>query len=377
MRRGMVLLRRFAEGATTGLRAARSSLDDHYSRRGHILMGTSDGREAFALFGGFRARHRFGALYLPPLARSRTRLIVHHPATADYCRGLVERYGLVVFCGDSAPPELAADLLSLPLSVDMEMPTPSAFEGPGAPWSGSAKANIAKVKRGRFVFDVVDGGEWIQEFHRRMFRPSMRRRHGARAYMDSQGALARYAQAAGGELLRVFRNGQWVAASINQSTLDGYRQIKLGWLDGDEGLLKSGIVSALYWFNFRRAADLGHRRILFGSVEPCLEDGVLLYKSHWGAGLCADSRFFGEFRLLLEPSHPACRRFLQAHSLVTKGTDGDFIVFSGRSPDTVYVSPAVLGGIKRWYRWRDLPAAVAAVASEEVPRPLRPWVTLL
>lgn len=376
MRRGKVLLRRLAEGATTGLRTARSSLDYHYSRRSHILMGTSDGREAFAMFGGFRARHRFGALYLPPLTRSRTRLMVHHAATADYCRGLVERYGLVVFCGDSAPPELAADLLSVPLSVDMEMPTPSAFEGPGAPWSGSAKANIAKVKRGRFVFDVVDSSEWIPEFHRRMFRPSMRRRHGARAYMDSERALARYAQAAGGELLRVFRNGQWVAASINQSTLDGYRQIRLGWLDGDEGLLKSGIVSALYWFNFRRAADLGHRRILFGSVEPCLEDGVLLYKSHWGAGLCADSRFFGEFRLLLEPSHPACRRFLQAHSMVTKGTDQDFIVFSGRSPDTVPVSPAVLRGIKRWYTWRDLPAA-AVVTSEEVPRPLRPWVTLL
>ena len=297
-------------------------------------METSDGREGFALFGGFRARHRFGALYLPISKHTRTRLVVHHPATADDCRRLVERYGLVVFCGNSAPLDLAPGLLSIPLSVDMEMPAPTVFEGPGAPWK-SAKANIARIRRSGFKFDIVNGDEWVTEFHRLMFRPSMRRRHGAEAYVDSRRALARLARAAGSELLRVHHDGRWVAGHINQSTPEGYRLAKLGWLNGDEGLLKAGVVSGLYWFAFRRAAALGHRRILLGSVAPHLEDGVLLYKSHWGARLSPNSRNFGAFRLLLEPSHSACRRFLRAHSTVTMGTNRNLIVFSGRTPDTV------------------------------------------
>jgi Acetyltransferase (GNAT) domain len=368
-------LRRFVAGATTWFRAARSSLDYHYSRRSHILMETSDGREGFAMFGGFRARHRFGALYFATSEDTRTRLVIHQPVTADYCRHLVQRLGLVVFCGDSAPHDLASELLSIPLSVDMELPIPTVLEGAGAPWNRSAKANIAKVKRGGFGFDVVNGDGWVTEFHRRMFRPSMRSRHGAEAYVDSRRALARLARAAGSELLRVFQDGRWVAGTIGQSTPGGYRLLKLGWLNGDEGLLKSGVVSALYWFHIQRAAALGHCRILLGSVAPHLEDGVLLYKSHWGARLSVNPRDFGEFRLLLEPSHPACLRFLQAHSTVTMGTDRHLIVFSGRTPDAVDISPRVLSHVKRWYTWRDQPLAVPEVTTEEVPSPLRRWVT--
>jgi hypothetical protein len=360
---------------TTLFRAARASLDDYCSRRSHVVMETSDGREGFAMFGGFRARHRFGALYFPTAPRTRTRLVVHRPVTADYCRRLVERYGLVVFCGHSAPRDLASELLPVPFSVDMEMPTPLVFEGPGAPWSRSAKANIARIKKGRFGFDVVTGDEWIAEFQRRMFRPSMRGRHGAQAYLDSRRMLATHARGPGGEMLRVFQDGRWVGGCIGRSTPGGYRLLKLGWLNGDEALLRSGVVSALYWFSFKRAAALGRHRILLGSVTPYLEDGVLLHKSSWGARLSVESRYFSEFRLLLEPSHPACLAFLKAYSMVTLGTNRDFIVFSGRGPDIVNVPRGVLSDIKRWYTWCDQPLAVPEVGSEEVPRPLRPWVT--
>jgi predicted N-acetyltransferase YhbS len=360
---------------TTWIRTARAALNRLVSRRCHIVMETTDRREGFALFGGFQARHQFGRLYLSASGGTRTRLSVHGLATADYCRGLATRYGLVVFCGDSAPPDLAPDLLAIPVLVDLEMPTPAVFEGPGALWTRSAKANIARIKRGRFEFDVMTGDSWVAEFHRRMFRPSMRGRHGAEAWVESRRALGRLARATGSELLRVLQDGRWVAGSINQSAPDGYRLLKLGWLDGDEELLKSGVVAALYWFNFRRAAALGHQRILFGGIPPYLESGLFLYKSQWGARLSGDGRYLGEFHLLLEPSHPVCRRFLQTHSIVTTGTDRDFIVFSGHGPDDVDVSPEVLRSIKRWYTWRDQPLAVPEVTSDEVPRPLQPWLT--
>ena len=359
------------------LRAAESALDDLRNRRSHVVMETSDGSAGFALFGGFRARHRFGRRYLATRPEhTRSRFVLHRPATADSCRSLARRYGLVVFCGDSAPPDLASELLSVPVLVGQEMPTPAVFEGPGAHWDRSAKANIAKIKRGRFEFDVLQGHGWVTEFHRQMFRPSMLSRHGAEAYVLSRRGLAKLARAPGSEFLRVLQDGRWIAGSVNLSTSNGYYLAKLGWLRGDEGLLKSGAVSALYWFNFRRASALGHQHILFGGVEPYLEDGLFFYKTKWGARLSNYGWDFGEFRLLLEPSHPLCFHFLQAHSIVTKGTDGDFIVFSGRSPDAVDVSPAVLEGIKRWYTWRDRPLSVPEFESEEVPFPLRAWLTM-
>jgi hypothetical protein len=351
--------------------------DYHRSRRSHIVIETHDRREQFALFGGFRARHRFRGLYLSASSPWRTRLVLHRPATAGYCRNLAQRFGLVVFCGDSAPTDLASELLTIPLCVDMDMQTPTVLEGPGAPWSRSAKANIAKVRRGGFTFDIVNSSRSVSDFHRTMFRPSMRSRHGAGASLDTERALVRHARTAGGELLRVFQNGRWVAGVVTESTPIGYRLLKLGWLAGGESLLKSGVVSAIYWFGIQRAAALGHKRVLLGSVYPFLENGVLRYKSHWGAGFSGDSRQFSDFHLLLEPSHRACRRFLQAHSLVTVGAGGDYVVFSGHCPYVGDIAPAVLSAIKRWYVWRDQALTVPEAASEEVPSPLRPWVTCL
>jgi hypothetical protein len=151
---------------------------------------------------------------------------------------------------------------------------------------------------------------------------------------------------------------------------------KLGWLNGDQQLLKRGVVSAMYWFNFQRAAALGHSRLLLGSVAPFLEDGILVHKAYWGARLSSNSRRFSEFQLLLEPSHPACRRFLQTNSAVTTGVDRELIVFSSRKPDDVDFSSDFLGDIKRWYVWRDRPVSEPDVTSAEVPPPLRRWVML-
>ena len=354
-------------------------LDSQYSRHSHLVMTTADGREGFAIFGGFRARHRFGALYLPgPAASLRTRLIVHRPATAEDCRRLLARFGLVVFCGDSAPRELAPDLLPVPLSLDMEMPTPAVLEGPGARWGRSAKSNISRIRRGQFACDVSTDEAAVTEFHRRMYLPSMRGRHDAEAYVGRRRALLKYLREPGGELLRVFQNGQWVGATLNQPmTDDGYRLLVVGWLNGDDRFLRAGVVAATYWFSFQRAMALGRRRILLGGVAPHFEDGIFQYKSHWGARRSSKPRDLGSFHLLLDPSHPACRRFLQAYSTIVKAPGGELVVFSVRSPAETMASADVLKGIARWYLWREEPLAVPEVLADEVPRSLRPWVTAL
>jgi hypothetical protein len=356
------------------LRAGRAALDAQRSRHSHVLLYSADGRTGFALFGGFKTRHRVAAVYLPPGEPSCTRVVLHRPATAALCRALAARWGLVAFYGTSAPAGLEEELLSVPVDISMEMATPDAFEGPAAGWTRSAKANIARVTRGGFSSDVVADADLATEFQRRMHRPAMRARHGAKAYPAGQRAVQRFAREDGSELLRVFKDGRWIAGSLNRSTPEGYRLWIMGWREGDAALRTQGAVSAMYWINFHRAAALGHRRILMGSVEPYLEDGILRYKAHWGATL-SEPRWRTRFGLLLDPSHPACARFLRAHSIVTVGADGRYVVFSGKPPEATDVSPAISRQIARWYVWRDAPSAVPDARSGDVPRSLRPWVS--
>jgi hypothetical protein len=349
-------------------------IDSQYGRRSHLVVTSPDGQDNFALFGGFRARHRFAALYFREHAKPRTRIAVHAPVGSEHCRQLARRHGLVVFCGDTAPADLARELLTLPLVVDMEMDTPEVTTGPGASWSRSAKANIARVRRGRFDWDVATDPALIAEFHRRMYRPSMRGRHGAAAYTESRRRLLQRSRLEGLELLRIFQGGRWVAASLNESSSRGYRLTRVGWLNGDERLLESGVVAASYWFSFQRATALGRRRLLLGGVEPHLEDGSLLYKGHWGARFCDEQRDFGAFQLLLDPAHPACRRFLHAHSLIVRGSGGALIALSARTPAATVVAPGVLRGLRRWYTWRESPMPGPEGHADEVPFNLRPWV---
>jgi hypothetical protein len=339
----------------------------------HVIVRSPSGREGFAMFGGHRPRHLFSRVYLG--ARDhRMRLGLHGPAVTSSCRRLLRHYGLVVFCGTTTPPELAGEVLHTPAMVDLEMPVPAVLEGPLARWSRSARADISKLRRDHFEYDVQTGDAWVHEFHRRFHNPSMAERHGTEAYTASERDLRQGARAQGAEFLRIVRDGVWVGGILNRSTPEGYRLQRLGWRSGEQQLLKAGVVSAIYWSSIRRAAELGHGCVHFGQVPPYLEDGLMFFKGKWGARFEPLSCKYGEFHLLVDPSHETCRQFLAAHSLLARGSNGDVIIYSGRRPEEVNVPWTIMAGVSRWYRWLERPDASDAVTRAEVPATLRAWL---
>lgn len=57
-----------------------------------------------------------------------------------------------------------------------------------------------------------------------------------------------------------------------------------------------------------------------------------------------------------------------------RGSNGDFIIFSARRPNEVIVPRSLRADIARWYRWLAQPDDATAIAREEVPKALRPWL---
>jgi hypothetical protein len=352
----------------------KSTMDQQYARFFHLVVRAPSGEEGFAIFGGHRIHHHFSRVYLGERERHDVRLGCHRSVVTPTCRRLLRDYGLVVFCGTATPPELASEVLHIPLMVDLVMPVPVALDGPLAHWSRSAEADIAKLRRARFRCELQSGDSWVSEFRRRFYKPSMASRHRLEACVGSESDLRQHARAEGAEFLRIVRDALWVGGIVNQSTPDGYRLLRLGWREGEPQLLKDGVVAAMYWFSFQRAIELGHRRIMLGAVWPYLEDGLLSYKGKWGARLDPTQRRFGDLHLLVDPAHETCRRFLAAHSIVARGSNGDLIVFSGRRPGEVTVPRTILAGIARWYRWVERRNVSGGIAREEVPGTLGSWL---
>jgi hypothetical protein len=340
-------------------------------RRVHLIVRSS-GADGFALFGAHRPRHYFSRLYLGT-REHRVHVAIHRPDDVESCRKLARDYGLVIFAGNSAPSALMGDAIHVPGMVELVVDMPERLDGPLARWSRSAQADINKVLREGFSCEVQTGDSWAREFHRRFHGPSMSRRHAQEAFTRSLRRLTNITREPGAEFLRIVRQGVWVGGCLTRSSPDGYRLDQLGWLEGQPELLKSGVVPAIYWSAIRRAYELGHSVVKLGTAAPYLENGLLFFKGKWGARLEPLSNRYGEFRLLLDPSHEACRRFLASHSLIARDAAGDAVVYSSHRPNEVNAPPTVMAGVSRWYRWLERPRASVTV-TREVPAHLCPWL---
>jgi hypothetical protein len=338
----------------------------------HLVVRSRSGDEGFALFGGHRPRHHFSRVYLNT-ADPAVSLRLNGSPSVTSAERLLRRYGLVVFCGGTVPEECRSDAIHTTNMIGLSMPLPSTLDGPLASWGTSVRADLSKIRRGRFQYEIEHDPEVVEEFYRRFYVPSMTRRWDAEAHICSRTEMQEYARSPGAEFLRVMQDGEWVAGCFNRSDSEGYRFQVLGWRDGDPRLIGEGVVAAIYWFGIRRAVELGHTRLALGPASPYLEDGLLVFKGKWGARFDT-SRKYGNFHLLLDPAHAACRRFLAAHSLLAQGDNGDVIVYSSRRPEEVKAPRSIMAGVSRWYRWLERPQLSGTTAHDEVPRSLRPWL---
>jgi hypothetical protein len=224
------------------------------------------------LYGEFLKSEKVGSVLVWNLARA----IRRWEARAD-----------LIFFRDTQfrpPGELASRMLMLPYFAQQVVDLPFSSSGLLAHFFNEAthwtlKSNMRSIRKARFEHEFTRDPELLNYFYHHLYAPYINER-----YLDTAEVLpwpSFQAVYGGMELLLIRRKGRIVAGCVNQQIGNTYRMHVAGVLCADKDFLKTGIVSALYWFSFSEAHRLGCREVDLGVSRPFLRDGLLVYKKKW------------------------------------------------------------------------------------------------
>ena len=143
--------------------------------------------------------------------------------------------------------------------------------------------NLRALRKAGLRWEVSHRFEDFDRFYHEMYLPFVRARFGAFADATTWGYL-RSGFMLGGLMWII--DGDMLIAGTIYSVEDG---VLYSWVGGTAGgdveLLKRGVAPAMDVFSFELAHHLGAASYDMAMSRPVLNDGVLLYKKRWGAGL--------------------------------------------------------------------------------------------
>lgn len=301
----------------------------------------ADGAMGFCAWAGKEAKHYFGRYYLEgdPTLRGRRRWnwgAVHQTAKLRLARDGIVVADPAVDLGD-----LPGIKLTWPKSVDLrvEMPTNWAdfWDGLGS----SAKAEARRLRKTEFRFVDSTDRNRVQEFYTHQLVPSLRSVHGETAFTDTLAGTLRVFDCRG-EFVEVWQDDEWVGGMLATNYEDRYRLRRFGWRLGKNNLRRQGILAAMYLFGMKRTIERKRRWLDLGDVPPFLEDGLMAFKSKWGAQLFQRGEQWPVWQVVVDPNHADSRRFFRKNSLVLpNATTGKFDVLSERRREDVKIAPAL------------------------------------
>jgi len=315
-----------------------------------------------------------GADHARPAWRSRLLPVGRAALAQRYLR----RDGLVVFESVPVPASLQPEALPLEHYVELDVTLPPDQARFFSSLGDSVKSDRRLIRRAQFRPEYTRSTDLLAAFHARYVVPSVPGRHGAAALVPTLPQLLTLHAERGGELLRIFRGDAWVSGVFCLPGPQAYNLWSIGWRAGDPCLLKDGAIAACYVFSFQRAYELALPRVELGGTPANLEDGLFYFKSKWGPRL-RPAATAGTFtrHVLLDPSHPACRRYLSSRSLLIQRPDGTYLVLSGRDPAEVPVHRVHADRLSAWFRLRAVADPAPDPAKAALPASLRPWFDAL
>jgi len=175
------------------------------------------------------------------------------------------------------------DYLHAPEWIGTWLPLP---EDPKTPFRFSKNlrgGDIRVIRRSRLKAIVSQKESDLNEFYRHMYIPFVRNRFGVQGLPYSRRAmLSRFLR---GGILWVHRDGERLSGALLERNGKRVMLRALGTADGDLGLVRQGVLAAVYHFSIEAARQWGCTEIGLGMSRALLQDGVLRYKHKWGGSL--------------------------------------------------------------------------------------------
>jgi len=213
---------------------------------------------------------------------------------------------------------------------------------------GSIRRDMTLVRRHGYQPVLSDGREDLDTFYDSFYMPFSHGRHGELTVVRAAQDLRRRVRRGG--ILWLQRDGRRVAGilfEVREHTVD---LLALGTLAEDPELVKEGAIAALYYFVINMAQARGCRVVDFRGSRPTLSDGLLRYKSKWGACLYEKTDSYHDLFVRWNRASDIVKEFLSRTPLIIRD-EGGLSALVGDEPS----HPQMLWveGLRRWYRLTD------------------------
>jgi hypothetical protein len=150
--------------------------------------------------------------------------------------------------------------------------------------SRSLKEDIRKIRnKYAYTFEVTADRAGLKFFYDEMYVPYAKAQYGEELILDDFEDMVQAAENM--EVLWIIKEGVRVAGMCFYYK-EGKATLKsMGVLKGDEELVKSGAIQAMYYYMTNHLKDKGYSRAGVGGSRPFFTDGVLNFKKKWGLRL--------------------------------------------------------------------------------------------
>lgn len=260
-------------------------------------------------------------------------VLAHRRAEADLTVLRLDRRSASRWVGLPPFSELD-DWVLVPEWIGTRIPVPHDLE-PLLRSGGSIRRDMTLVRRHGYEATTTASAKDLRTFYSEFYRAFTIERHGESGFLRSESDLRRRLRR--GEILFVESQGDRVAGGFYERVGDDLVLLALGTRRGDLEPVRHGALAALYYFVLRRAQETGCRSVDLRGCRPSLADGVLRFKTKWGAELCEKAETY--YDLLVHWPRPsrAVRDFLTRCPLVFRDGGGFSALTAGARAEQLWV----------------------------------------
>jgi hypothetical protein len=144
----------------------------------------------------------------------------------------------------------------------------------------SLRENLRIVRRYNYSYKITRDPAEFAYFYSQMYLPYVTKRFEELSLPTGFRDMERVFKK--GQLLLVKKENDYVSGVVIRMDRDTVFAVSLGVIEGKIEHLRTGALTALYYFTILFAKDKGYKWVDFGHCRSFLKDGVFNYKKHWG-----------------------------------------------------------------------------------------------